>query len=358
MKPSAIASEAWRNIRSGTTHAALWAILFLLVSGTAVGIDGAAVATITKASTAFHAAGGSTFVVQAPGAISAARCEALSSLDRIQSSAAIRSTEPIFLSALPSTPTALFEATAGVRQLLHAGGDGRTGLLLSEQLASQLAVGPSSTLALTEPTSSTNVLGVFDYPSDGRMSWLSSAAIAVVPTTGLFDECWIDIWPSTSSTDALALFAVSGAASDTGDTAIRQLNSTLGRSFDTSTLIENRSTRFLAIAGIFAAALLGYIAVRSRRLELASAMHAGVTRGRLVIQILVESASWLLAAMCAVVPLVYFIAAQTQVAGDTSLILGIEVRVLISQLLAAGTGVLLSLGLIRETHLFTYFKDR
>lgn len=104
--------------------------------------------------------------------------------------------------------------------------------------------------------------------------------------------------------------------------------------------------------------VLGVASVRTRRLELASARHAGVRADALALQTGIETTGWVLAGTLLATPVVY-LAASTGLEGvDTQSLWVLGLRTV-----AAGAGacivgaVLTTLG-TRERHLFRYFKQR
>ena len=72
-------------------------------------------------------------------------------------------------------------------------------------------------------------------------------------------------------------------------TTLGQLNTTKGDGFDGQTLYRQRSTRILPACGALIALAIGYLLIRGRRLEIASALHCGVPKPALATQIIIET---------------------------------------------------------------------
>ncbi len=142
-----------------------------------------------------------------------------------------------------------------------------------------------------------------------------------------------------------------------GPTAqLLQLNSTLGTSFDGVTRFNERITRFAPEAAVILALVLGFVAVRLRRLEFASALHARIRRSAQTLQILLETTGWTFAASMIGAPIV-LVFMRAQHPGDTGSLVAIGVSTFAS-MPAALLGSLVASALIRERNLFAYFRER
>jgi hypothetical protein len=116
--------------------------------------------------------------------------------------------------------------------------------------------------------------------------------LAQVPAEGRFDYCWAEVWPPDSTSASLLLLTVADVSQPDVELRVDQLNARFGTELDPAALYRHRITRFtpvvvVAVAGL----LLGRVGVRLRRLEFASAMHAGVSRRALLFQVTVETGS-------------------------------------------------------------------
>ncbi len=147
---------------------------------------------------------------------------------------------------------------------------------------------------LATATGEAKVSGVYANPDDGRRPGLGYAALVVTPDNEPFDECWLDAWPQRPELAQLLLTTVipNNDAPDELPT-IGQFNTTLGAEFDGAARFEQRLTRFAPALSAILAASIAVLAIRLRRIELASARHSGV-RGRDLLAItLLESAAWI-----------------------------------------------------------------
>lgn len=187
MKLTTIISEAWRNLVTGTTRAAVFAISLALIVGTLCVTDARAVVSLLSAARTFQTSGASTIVLTAPHAVSGTRCEQLTHLAGVQAAGAIRQTTDLTTKALPDAPLPQWQATPGFTHVISAATTGQSGILASQQVADQLSLNPGDSLATDHGT--TRVAGTYPYPDDGRLQTLTYAVIAPVPATGTFDAC-------------------------------------------------------------------------------------------------------------------------------------------------------------------------
>jgi hypothetical protein len=103
--------------------------------------------------------------------------------------------------------------------------------------------------------------------------------------------------------------------------------------------------------------VLGLIAVRTRRLELASALHAGVDKPSLVIQTTWEAVVWAGLPVLALTPASYVLAGH----GNSDNVMAASLSGL-ATVAATGAGAILgtmaATAATRERHLFRYFRTR
>lgn len=253
-------------------------------------VDLLAVRSIEDRAAEFRAAGGDVLLLQAAGGIDALRCEQLAQVDGVTAAGAIRAAAPTFAAAAPSSSIPSFEVSPRFGALLDVS-EGRAGVLLSNEAASMLGVSSGDPLRLL--SGATAVGGVFAYPSDGRMLGLGYAMLEPTADTRPFDACWMRM-RSTVDEHELLLQTVAEVA---GNTAVapemRQLNTRLGARLDSAAQFEQRATRMLPVVAIVIMAGISAGAVFRRRLELASALHLGVTRWDLVAIVVAETGLWL-----------------------------------------------------------------
>lgn len=360
MKRSAILREVGLNLTTGTSRAATFALLLALIIGSVSTLDIATTRAIISDAQQYREAGGSVLVLSAPDRIDGATCDALGRIDGVGAAGALQeSEERIVASALPSTSIPTFTATVGLIRILGAESpirDRRAGVIVSEEVATSLGLSPGdewSTSAGAVP-----VAEVYPYPDDGRRPGLGYAALIPVPTNGeRFDECWLEAWPPLADAPALLQMSVLPAAGDQLQPQLSQLNTTLGTSFDGTGKFESRITRWgYLMSGVLAFGT-GWFAVRMRRLELASALHAGVPRRSLSTVIGLEAFAWVLAASALWLGVTLF-AASGAPPGDRFALIALGARVwfagVVGVTFGLGTGIIRT----RERDLFRAFKER
>jgi hypothetical protein len=221
----------------------------------------------------YRTGGGSTWVVSAPAGVDGERCDALSELPQVTAAGALRgSSQGIRFATLPSLAVETFQATPGLAHLLTGEVRGSGSILLSSRLASDLGVDRPEWVRTT--TGQVAVAGSFDYPSDGRTPILEYAAVSFA---GL-----------ASRLRNLPL----GDTADPEQVEFGTLNSALGTRLDPAADFQARSTRYVgAAAGLLAFVVVLAVGMR-RRLEYASARHAGLSRADLVRIALAEAVGW------------------------------------------------------------------
>ncbi|MDR1214371.1 MAG: hypothetical protein LBK54_09880 [Propionibacteriaceae bacterium] len=382
MRSREVWREAGRNLASGTTRGLIGLVVLAVGLGLLVWLQTSGLADLARQADAFRRAGAAIQVVSAPGRIDGAQCDALASHPAVAAAGALRPAADLRLAVLPSTTVAAFEATWGLAQVLGVqplgavtqptgspGGDPTVGdsgtavdsrraggVWLAQDLAATL--GPNDQMTLLTGDQVT-VAGVFPYPSDGRAPTLSFALVAPVPAQGVFDACWVELWPETDlAADWLTWPVLSGpVGAQSAPAQAQQLNTGLGLRFGAADRLAGLPLRPLAAASLAFGAGLGFVLIRTRRLELASALHAGQSRAALIGQVLIETAGWLLPAVA------LLLAWSAGTAGwDNPSLRRTAFWAGARSVGLAATGLLLAAGLTagwtKERHLFRYFKNR
>jgi len=350
-------TEAWRNFKSGVAPALGWSFALAVVLVALVWTDVKAVGDLANEARHFRASGGSTLVVQAQGQIDGPACDALARTTGVRAAGAIRLVPSgLDLAALPSAPLALYESTPGFSAVIGSGSS-TAGVDMSERLSDALGVNSGDHLQLSGGTR-VRVADTFTYPDDGRLSTLGFAVVSPVAPLAPFDQCWFEIWPTTDSGREISRLAVAiGAPVDT-EIKVVQLNSSLGAMYDGPALMASRATSFAPwVAGVVGLAL-GCFSVFWRRLEFASALHAGVARRDLVLVVTFESLLWCVATLALSSPFVAVVVVTSGGSTDTLPMLGLAMGILaiaLSALTLARVGTTL---LIRESSLVRYFRER
>lgn len=366
MRRREILREARRNLTTGTSRAPLLAWVFLLVVGGLAVVDARAVIQVSQTIVDWRADGGSIVILTADDSVDARACDALSTVDGITAAGAIREDpEGLQLPVLPTVPPSLWESTPGFARLVqsvdHTGEvtagstGGRAGVLLSAALADTLGRAPGGRIATAD--GALEVSGVFPMPENaGQVTPLGHAALAPVPASGAFDACWVDIWPADQTTEALIHTTLITTGSDT-PAQLARLNPTVAATIDPLGLYADRATRLAPAAACILAAMLAFAAARARRVEVASALHAGVRPGVLTAQHLAECATWLLAAAVLALPFTLW-AATTGNPAPAVPVLADQWWTIFAGASGALLGTIGGIAATRENHLFIYFRVR
>jgi len=357
MRPSSVLSEAWRNLASGTSRAAALAAVFVALIGTVAVLDVRSVVDVLRSAADYRAAGAAIQVVEATGGIDGQRCDALAATPGVRGSGAVREGRRLRARNLPSAELTVWEVTPGLPTLLAATGtpaEGSPGpgVWLSADLAETLGAGRGSEIATSAGVMP--VAGVYDWPDDGRVRDLGYAILAPVPAAGTFDQCWAEIWPVDDELRGLLLLSL---VPDAPDPVTRPVNGSLGADHDAAGAFARRLTRPAPIGALAVGLVLGFVAVRRRRLEVAAALHARVPKSHLAWQHLVEASAWTgAAAVVALAGTAYAAALDNPDPVHEAWLVG-------ATSVAAGTigvvlGTLAAVAATREAHLFRYFKNR
>ncbi len=362
MRARSVVSEAARNLATGTTRAAGLALAFAAVVGALAYADVRAAVDVLRGAEEYRASGSAVQVLEVGDGIDGARCHALNQATGVVAAGALRHGDPVHALAMPSARINVWEATSGLVDMLsHIGTDPGTtdagaaapGLWYSRDLADTLGARPGRDIATATGTAAT--AGVFSWPDDGRDRTLGYAALAPVAPSGVFDQCWVQVWPTDVDTAALVSVALDPAKAD--QATFGRLNTAHGTAYDTEHLLARRPTVLAPAAAVLIGLVLGYLAVRTRRLELASALHARVPKPHLAWQHALETFAWAAAGVAIAAAAV----AQAGTAGNPdpgqwAFLLG--VRTLLAGAAAALLGALVGVATTRERHLFRYFKNR
>lgn len=356
MRAREILGEAWRDTATGTSRAAVWCLIWILILGSAVALDTSTTAGILREQREFRERAADVHVVQAQGGIDARRCVALSSVAGVDGAIAVRgpAAERI-VAVFPNRAIPSYEYAGDVTTVLRVTPVGDVGLLASEQLADALGSAASTAVDLRDGGRAP-VLGTFAWPDDGRVSTYSGTVLEPVPVTGRFDQCWVRAWPIDTRITPL-LLSVAEPGEDQPP-AMGRLNERLGEGALTSELLARRATLGVRFAAIALCAALGFVAVRGRRVEIASNRQAGAPLPVLTVQQLLEAALWVLPAAIFVVTGSWLF--------TRSLVPGQDVPALVIDALlttVAAVGVtLLSAATatvsVRRRSLYRYVKDR
>jgi len=353
VKPRAVVREAWRNTVSGSARSLTLALSLGVLVMLLAAADNGAVAHLLRQAADYRSKGASVTILIAEGLVDGHRCDRLADLPGVRAAGAIRATsDRITGTVLPTAPIPVSESTAGFLEIVREA-PRASGVLLGPDAADAFGIDAADEIVTASGT--TPVAGTYDYPDDGRRRGLSYAAIAPTADSASFDECWVDAWPQDDGIVAALLTTARPATEDRAKPEIAQLNSTLGRSFDGAAAFASRPTRFAAGAAAAGGLALGLLGVRLRRLQLASALHAGVSRRGLLAISVLEACGWV--ALCGAVVVPGTVIAAHALGGSAeSYTLGWGVFV--AGAAGAFAGTCAGVATTHERHLFRYFKAR
>lgn len=356
MTIASILREAWRNLVSGTTRAVTLALLLGSVSAGLTAAELTAVRAITDAAVAFTTSAASIATLAASGRIDGDACEALGTIPGVRAAGAIRSTdEGMTAAALPSSAIPVMEVTSGFAEVVRATSLAPSGVVVSQQVVDGLALAPGEAIVTRDGRA--EVAGTYPYPDDGRRAGYGYAALVPTTTDAAFDECWIDMWPPSPQTATLLQITLTGTDEEGERPLLSQLNTTLGATFDGPRAFHDRITRHVPLVALLVGGGLGFVSVRTRRVQHASALHAGVATSDLVTISTLELAAWTAPSIVLSASVIAVFAA-TGPPGDmlVSAVLGAR----IAPLAVAGAlvGSVAALLATRERHLFRYVKER
>lgn len=356
MKLSAIWREARLDVASGTSRTVLYSALLAILIGVLASLDVLQTQQILRAAADYQRSGASISIISAPGQIDPTACEALNAIDGIRAAGAVRAEqERLTLSLLPAAPVPINTVSPHFPSLLNAAITQGPGLVLSDQVVADLGVSQGSNVQTADGPA--RVAGTFDYPSDGRESGYGYAILIPSNEREPFDECWADIWPQSDTVRSLLYTTLTHGNTTSSQPSLGQLNTTLGTEFGGYATFEHRVTRFAPALSALGGILLGYIWLRVRRLQVASQLHAGVTRQNMRTILLLELASWTVpGAVLSLACVAVLIAGGNE--GDRTSLMLLAGRVAFSALVGVTGGALIAWRLTQEKHLFAYFKDR
>lgn len=351
MRIDAILREAWRNISTGTARTRGLALSAIVVVVLVVGSDVFSIHQLVEHAREYRQSGASISILTTEGRVDGKRCDHLSEIPGVRASGAVRTTAvQITPTVLPRAPIPVSDASPGFVDVVGANANG-AGVLLGPEASAALGLAGQGLIAT--PSTNVRVAGTYAYPDDGRRPGFSYAAIAITNSTAAFDECWIDTWPARDMTTAL--LSTMYVSSDTSkQPSISQLNPVHGKSFDGNAQFQQRITRFAGACAAIGGVALGLISVRSRRLPLASALHAGVPQGALLAITTLETLAWTAVSATLVVPITIGI---SEFLGEgTTLVPSLSAA--FPLWIGAFAGAWFGVATIREHHLFGYFKTR
>jgi hypothetical protein len=372
MSPRDIVSEAWRNLTTGTTGAAIWAPCLALIITMLASLDIGAIGQLVTTAHQWNQAGASLLTVTAPGHVDGVLCDALGTLPSIRAAGAIRAhpaevravTTPSSSIPVHAVTTGFVGARAGAQALLPTQTVGADpGIFAGPEVVDRYTLTPGGTLGVTLSGTFTqaHIAGTYVYPADGRQSGLAYAIVAPEPPgphSAPFDQCWVDAPKSDPNHTATLLRStvIPSAGPQELPAEVTQVNASLGTELDLNAF-NHRPTRLIPIAAGVAAFAVGWWITRRRRLEMASSLHAGMDRASLVTQTAIETGIWAAMACMIAYPLIT-LSIHTLPAQDIAPLTTRTGLYILQGFTFTLAGALLAASTIKEKHLFNYFKDR
>ncbi|MEK8229307.1 hypothetical protein NKG05_30525 [Oerskovia sp. M15] len=305
----------------------------------------------------YRDAGASVQILEATGQIDGARCEALAGVDGVNAAGALRTGEPLRALNLPRASSPASKRRPGCSARSTA--DGSPGPVCgcpqiwprrsvrSPVTRSRRPPGPRASAPSTRtPTTDETVFsGTRPSPRtrDRAVRRVLGRDLARRPRDH-----------DAPAHDRRRRPDLRGAAHP--EAAQRRL----GATYDASAEFSARLTEPAPIAAGVLGLVLGFVAIRLRRLELAAALHARVPRAALTWQVLLETAAWAGAGIVVTVPALWWLAGA---GGDGLTTDQVSTWIIGMRTVLAGAGAVL-VGAVagalttREKHLFKYFKER
>ena len=315
MKPTAILSEVWRNVATGTTRALACAgILTLIAAGTAV-FDLTAITSLQHESRQWATSAAAIHIISGSKQIDSTTCANLTqttgttggtTTNPIQAAGALKSNGEITLTAMPAAPLDAWQATPGLANVLGVGAREQTqpGVWISSQLAATLHAREGDDLPTTQGTM--HISAVFPWADDSRDQRLAYAIITPTPINAgqQWDECWATINPANPDAEDLLM------------------------------------------------------ATRARRIEIADDLHMGMPRQGILATNALETLAWTLPAILTATAITYTTARWTSGHANALTLTTIQLPALTAALIAAQIGAAIAITAIHDNQLFVFFKNR
>lgn len=278
--------ETFRDMVSGMSKMVLLFVGIMALTICLIGFDLLQIIAIERQVEQFHDVKADVAMIVHAKSVNGESCDNVARSQSVEASGALRTGGSIALVALPYNQIPIFEVTGGMMDVVAvADDDVGGGVWIPEQVAGKLGLNAGSEVATDH--GSMRVAAVYAWPEDGRDSRFGYAVIVPVPASGTFDECWAQTRMSKDSATSLLRYTLFHDA-ETGGSQVGQLNYAKGDWVDGYGLFSGRLSRFvIPTAGVFAA-VLAYVCVRSRKLELAGNLHAGGGKIAQLLQLVLE----------------------------------------------------------------------
>lgn len=363
MTASELASESWRNIRTGSNRRA-WGLLILApVLLALITLELVSLVGIESSSREYFESGASTYLLDAPGGVNGAACDRLRDVPGIAQAGAIRETsDPVIATKLLEAPIAKSEVTSGFSRLLTGSEESVGGIIASDDVTE--ALGGTRSYTIVSEYSPVRVDRTFSLPPGGAGSGLGWSLLQVADAASVFDQCWITTRPpSRQLTDLLHLAEtfIGPVAEGDGDPLspeIIQTYTELGAHYTGIDDFRHRPSRWFPLVAFLAGVGVAWLVTRVRMLELSAYLHDGWGRTEVALLLMLDSAGWSgpLALVAAVLGSI--VAAGVSAPGDI-LINALSVSALAAcAFLGTIAGAGASAWQVHERKLFELFKAR
>ncbi len=309
MRLKAVLRETWRNVATGTSRCALIWLLLSICAVACMCADLTQMTGLIGDARKWKESGASTYAITLQGGIDGAACEGLRSANGVLGAAALRqSSDRVRIASLPATEIPTYEASAHVAQVFAATGirKDNSGVIMSTAVARTYGAHAGTVLPLVGGARM-RVSATFDWPSDGRQPTYGYAIISPGNDTKAYDTCLVRAWPVPDGIESLlrvsiradAESGVGAAASSTSagtsgsnetpHAKISRINTMLGSHMPGPADFDARITRYAPLLMFVIAMALGFASVCMRRIEIASALHAGYPKTAMLLQLFLET---------------------------------------------------------------------
>lgn len=329
MRLKAVLRETWRNVATGTSRCALISLLLSICAVACMCADLTQMTGLIGDARKWEESGASTYAITLQGGIDGAACEGLRSANGVLGAAALRqSSDRVRIASLPATEIPTYEASAHVAQVFAATGirKGNSGVIMSTAVARTYGAHAGAVLPLVGGT---------------RMR--------------------VSIRADAESGTGAAASATSAGASGNNETPhakISRINTTLGSHMPGPADFDARITRYAPLLMFVTAMALGFASVCMRRIEIASALHAGCPKTAMLLQLSLETLATVAASCVACLPVVAIVPLILTGSGDAIPVVTMLCRVPGAMLVGMLAGTAVGGMTIRERQLFAYFKAR
>ena len=346
MRLKAVLRETWRNVATGTSRCALISLLLSICAVACMCADLTQMTGLIGDARKWGESGASTYAIALQGGIDGAACEGLRSANGVLGAAALRqSSDRVRIASLPATEIPTYEASAHVAQVFAATGmrKDNSGVIMSTAVARTYGA-HAGTVLLLVGGARMRVSATFDWPSDGRQPTYGYAIISPGNDTKAYDTCLVRAWPVPDGIESLLRVSIRADA-----------ESGVGAAASSTSA---RITRYAPLLMFVIAMALGFASVCMRRIEIASALHAGYPKTAMLLQLSLETLATVAASCVACLPVVAIVPLILTGSGDAMPVVAMLCRVpgAMSVGMLAGTAV--GGMTIRERQLFAYFKAR